>query len=231
MKSLFILLSGFLFLACNTSGQTFSEGSDNPAPVISVDATGEVTIPADIIQFNIQLTQYSESAREAFREHKKLEEFLTDLLLKEGISSDDIKTEPVSIRSRTRGEQQHGFQTNQSVTLKLQDTEQFEDMQLVLIENNFDNFSGQFSSTKIADAEDEALNKAVSEAKREAGILAKAAGVRLGGIQAIHYSGSDVPYRAAKMEMSYDGSSGSLLQFEQTIPVQKNVQVVFKLAN
>ena len=231
MKSLFILLSGFLFLACNTSGQTFSENSEKPAPVISVDATGEANAPADIIQFNIQLTRYNESAREAFREHKKLEEFLTDLLLEEGISAEDIKTEPVSIRSRTRGEQQHGFQTNQSVTLQLQDTEQFENMQLVLIENNFDNFSGQFSSSEISDAEDEALRRAVSEAKREAGILAEAADVQLGGIQAIHYGGPAVPYRAARMEMAYDASGGSLLQFEQTIPVQKNVQVVFELVN
>ncbi|MEX0647605.1 MAG: SIMPL domain-containing protein [Balneolaceae bacterium] len=227
MKKLLLLLSLFPFLACSTSGQAF-ENKANSRPTISVDAVGKVTVPADIIQFQIQLTRYNESARAAFHAHKELEEFLTELLLEEGISSENIKTEPIGIHSRSRGEQ-YGFQTSQSVILNLDNIDKFEVMQLILIENNFDTFSGQFSSSKVSGAEDEALAKAMAEAERQAKILAEAAGRSLGDIQSIYHSGSPSPFPAARMEMSYDASGGSLLQFEQSVPVQKNVQVVFEL--
>lgn len=226
MKHTAILLLGLLFTACSTSGQSFQHNTE--PSTVSVNGTGVIKVPADLIQFHIQLTKYSESAREAFREHKQLEDFLTQKLIEEGISAENIQTEPVNIRPVNRGKQ-YGFETHQSVVLKLDDIGQFEEMQLVLIENDFTSFSGNFSSTEISRAEDEALAKAVEEARREARILAEATGGRLGKIQSIQYGGPVTPFPAARMEMSYDASGGSLLQFEQTIPVQKNVQVVFEL--
>lgn len=201
---------------------------------ISVDATGEVSVPADLIHFNVQIVQFRESAREAFEAHKELESFLTNLLIEEDIDDENIRANPISINPRREApmvqgrEGRRGFETRQQVTIELDDISRFEEMQMILIENDFDNFSGSFGSSQIEEARDEALAKAVDEARRKADILAVAAGTEIGSMVSIEYgSSSNRPMPSYRMEMAYDSSGGSLLQFERTIPVQEQVHMVF----
>lgn len=232
MRALFILIIGFLMTSCATTAQNIERNSGSKS-TITIDAVGEVSVPADQIRFQINLVQFDENARTAFSRHKELEEFLTGLIKEEGIASENIRTEPVSIRPAQRGQrgEERGFETSQQVSLVLDDIDQFENMQLLLVENGFDNFSAQFGSSKMKDAEEDALANAIESARTEAGILAEAAGLTLGEIVSIQH-GSTPPqpfYRSMAMneEMAYSG--GSLLDFEQFIPVKKNVWVQFVL--
>ncbi len=199
------------------------------ANTITIQASGEVNVTADLILFNVNITEFNTDAREAFTEHKKQEAYLTSLLIEEGIEERYISANPVNISSVRRGNNVSGFETRQQVQIVLHDVTQFESMQVALIENGFVSFSGTFSSSKIDDARKEALKKAVEKARGKAELLADAAGLRITGVQNILYGSSDgysPRLRGVSMAMEMD-SSGSLLQFERTIPVRESVNIVF----
>jgi len=200
---------------------------------ITVDATGEVLVPADRIHFRVNITQFKQDAREAFQLHKEQERYLTELLLDEGIEDSNITANPISISHvrRYSNTEQSGYETQQQVMIVMDDVTQFESMQIKLIENGFTNFSGSFSADNLDDASDDALRNAVVEARRKADLLAEAAGKEITDVVTINYhSNRSYASRSSNMEMvAYDAGSGSLLQFERTIPVRENVSMQFRI--
>lgn len=218
--SLFLIITG-----CGTSQQIPNQESAN---TITVDATGEVLAPADEIIFNINITRFDEEASEAFNNHKELEQFLTELIIDQNIDEEHINANPISISSR-RHSQNPGFETRQNVAIRLQDLSQFESMQITLVENGFDNFSANFSTTSIEEAHQEALTKAVDEAKKKAESLVTSSGKELGEVYNIEYtSSSGIVYRDMAM-MSAESYGGSLIEMQRTIPVRENVRVRFRI--
>lgn len=231
MKNVTIFLSAltlFLLFSLNAFGQSEADHSQ-----ITVSATGEAYVTADLIQFRVNITQFNQDARQAFENHKEQEIFLTELLLEEGVADSNITANPISISyiNRYNNTGERGYETQQHIMIVLDDVSQFEAMQIKLIENGFTNFSGSFSAKNLKNASDEALQKAVEEARRKAELLAAAAGEEVGDVVTINYQ-TNRPYtaRSSRMEMAaFDAGSGSMLQFERTIPVQENVTVVFQI--
>lgn len=224
----FIFSISFLLIFFSSSIAQVSDDSSQ----ITVDATGEVQVRADLIQFRVNITQFNRDARQAFQIHKEQEEYLTELLLEEGIADSSITANPISIshirRYNNTGES--GYETSQQVMIVMEDVTQFESMQIKLIENGFTNFSGSFTSTQITDASNEALKHAFEQARIKAEILAEAAGKEITDVITINYaSGRIYAARSESMEMSFDATSGSLLRFERTIPVRENISVQFRI--
>lgn len=224
----FIFSISFLLIFFSSSIAQVSDDSSQ----ITVDATGEVQVRADLIQFRVNITQFNTDARQAFQIHKEQEEYLTELLLEEGIDDSSITANPISIshirRYNNTGES--GYETSQQVTIVMEDVTQFESMQIKLIENGFTNFSGSFTSTQITDASNKALKHAFEQARMKAEILAEAAGKQITDVITINYtSGRIYAARSESMEMSLDATSGSLLRFERTIPVRENISVQFRI--
>lgn len=232
MKKISIYLTLVTFLISlsylNSTAQSIPDESR-----ITVDATGEVLIAADLIHFQVNITQFKQDAREAFQLHKEQEQYLTELLLEEGVADSNITANPISISHVRRYDNtaESGYETQQQVLIVLEDVTKFESMQIKLIENGFTNFSGSFSAKNVAKASDEALQNAVEEARRKADLLAEAAGKKITDVITINYHSSR-PYasRSGNMEMaSYDAIGGSLLKFERTIPVRENVSMQFRI--
>ncbi len=223
-----LALTLFLSFSPNVAAQ--SEADDSQ---VTVSATGEAYVTADLIQFQVNITQFNQDARQAFENHKEQENFLTELLLEEGVADSNITANPISISyiNRYNNTGERGYETQQHIMIVLDDVSQFEAMQIKLIENGFTNFSGSFTAKNLADASDEALQSAVQEARRKAELLAEASGKEISDVITINYHSSR-PYaaRSSSMEMAaFDAGNGSMLQFERTIPVQENVTIVFKL--
>lgn len=232
MKKSKIYFITFLFAVSLISFEsTFAQNAVDDSR-ITIDAAGEVQVPADLLHFQVNITQFKDSAREAFELHKEQEQYLTELLLEEGIPDSSITANPVSISHirRHNNTMESGYETRQQVSIVLDDVSQFESMQIKLIENGFTNFSGSFASTQTEKASDEALKKAFAEARAKAEILAEAAGKKITDVLSINYH-SARPYaaRGESVQMAFDASSGSLLQFERTIPVSQNVSVQFRI--
>lgn len=195
---------------------------------ISVSGTGEVEAEADLLLFNVTITQFHGSPKTAFDRHKEQESFLTRLLISENIAEENIYTNPVNISPMRRQQDGSGYETRQNVTIRIDDVAQFEAMQITLIENGFVNFSGNFTSSMQKEAADEALALAVEDAKMKAEILAKASGKEIIDIITIEYgTRSEVSPRSATAMYVMEAADSSLLQFRQTITVRERVNVVF----
>lgn len=228
--TIYLTIAFTLFLSTIIDASAQSTATDSQ---ISVSATGEAHVTADLIQFRVNITQFNKDAREAFVIHKEQETFLTELLLEEGVADSNITANPISISHMRRYENtsESGYETQQEILIVLEDVTQFESMQIKLIENGFTNFSGSFSAKNLDQASDIALQNAVGEARRKAELLAEAAGKEIVDVITINYH-TNRPYaaRSSNMEMAaFDASSGSMLQFERTIPVQENVSIQFRI--
>ncbi len=222
LKFLPLLLLSFILSAVSFPVQSQDH------PTVTVNAQGEVSVTADVILFQVNINRFKDTAQEAFREHKEQERFLTSLLIENGIEERHITAQPINISPR-RHSNRTGVETRQQVLLTLEDIEQFEAMQVALIENGFDNFSSQFSANNLNDARDRALEKAVQEAHRRAELLAGASGKQLGSIKSIQYGSRTSQPVFRTMEMAMDAGSESLLQFEHSLSITERVDVVYEL--
>lgn len=226
-----ILIFLLLATACGTTAQTSSSHNPDNRGTIVIDATGHESAPADQIIFHINLSQFHENAQSAFDTHKQRERYLTDLLIEKGFDRDAINANPISISPR-RYSNERGFETNQSISVKLNDINLFENMQVELIKNGFDNFSGRFSSSEEEQARRTALGNAVDEARKNAQILARASNQRVGKVLNIEFTTSSSPiYREASAMAMSAPEDGGMLQFQTTIPIQQNVRVTFQLVD
>ncbi len=225
-----IYLGLILTIGCSTMVSA-TENISNTERSIVIDATGEYLAPADRIIFLVNLSRFHENAETAFEEHKQLEHFLTDLLLEEGFEREKITANPISISPR-RYSNERGYETRQSVTIELEDITEFEQMQVTLIRNGFDNFTGRFSTSNEKYARDQALKNAVEQARRSAEILAEASGLQVGNVHSIEYTTTRGPvYREAAAMARSEVMDGGMLQFHTTIPVQENIRVRYSLVN
>ncbi|WP_069132646.1 SIMPL domain-containing protein [Rhodohalobacter halophilus] len=212
-----LLLSG-----CNSASTLTAQD----AKTITIDASGEVLAPADEIIFNIVINRFDAEASVAFASHKEQERFLTQLIIDQQIDEEYINAYPINISPR-RHTQNPGFETRQSVTLRLQDLDQFESMQITLIENGFDNFSANFSTSSVEEYRKKALESAIEDARDKAGLLANASGAELGQVLSIDYTSSQPVARREMALMSADSYGGSLIEMQQSIPVRENVRIRF----
>ena len=210
-----------------------SFAQDNPT--LTISAEGSVELPADIIRFDINLNAEADAPQAAYNLHKEREDVLVRLLKQYDISEEDIRFEPISI-SKTNtsprySEQETRYQTRQAVSLKLMDFGIYEELQVALIEAEFDNFSGSFSSTQLEEGRDRALKNAIETAKEKASLIAKESGLSLGAVTGINYShGQDRPVYARSSDMMMlESSGGQLMEFDQVVTVRANITIEFAI--
>lgn len=218
----FIILISFICLTGTSQAQDSN--------TLNINANAEVFVPADKIAFHINLNAEAETPQEAYNLHKKREKVLVDLLKKHDINEKNIDFEPISIsrtnESRYNNSDKESIHTRQTVTVSLDDFGLYEKIQLTLIANNFDEFSGNFMSSETKKGENEALKKALQLAREKANIIAGESGLTITGIKNISYSynqGGPQPM----MEMTARKSSGSLMEFNQTLSITANISVTY----
>ncbi|WP_138430118.1 SIMPL domain-containing protein [Fodinibius saliphilus] len=197
---------------------------------ISVNASAQVLLPADIISFRINVNAEADTPQEVYKLHKERERVLVELLKKHDIKDKNINFDPISIHSQYdrsyQNRKKKRIRTQQAVILSLGSFDIYEEIQLTLIKNNFDEFSGSFSSSKKEKGEDNALKKALKLAREKADTIADETGLTISGIANINYSYNQHPPRPVKMmEQAAMPSSGSLLQFDQTVSVSARVSI------
>ncbi len=196
--------------------------------------TASELVEADLIIFNININAEGDTPRSAFNLHKERETVLADLLKKFDIEEEKISFQPIRINRRyTNNGKSQLSQTNQQVSVTFSDFAIYEDIQLTLIENNFDNFNGNFSSTKLSEGKEKALLAAIESAKDKAQLISTASGVSLGDIMNISYSDYTVaPSRNfARSEMMSMDASSSMMDFAQTVSITANISIEFAISN
>lgn len=199
---------------------------------LSIDMTKSVQLPADLIIFTINLNAEGSTPKEAFDLHKEREQLLASLLKKLNIDAKNIKFQPVQINKRYRNDDKNLYsQTSQQVSVTFSDFGIYESIQLTLIENGFDTFSGNFSSTKLEEGKNDALKLAINSAQEKAEFIAQTSGVKLGAIQKINYSEYQINtgFRAMEMKAMVSSDSSLLDDFPQTVSVTAGVHISFSI--
>jgi uncharacterized protein YggE len=197
---------------------------------ITINMSASELLPADLIVFNVNINAEAKTPQEAFELHKKRESLLAELLKEFNIQEEDIDFEPIRMNKRYRDDSQTTA-TNQSVSLFFNNFASYEEIQVTLIENGFDSFNGQFSSTEISEGKQKALISAIEAAKERAELIAQASGVSLGPVQTINYSDHQIgaPRKANMMEMDAMRSEASMMDFAQTVSVTANINISFTI--
>lgn len=199
---------------------------------ITISSSGEAMVPADFAVLSINISETHEQPQKAFELHKERESFLANLLSELDLPDDKINYQPISIRPNRQRDGNVQTSTSQSVQFELDDFEQLSEIQLELISNGFDNFSGNLASTKMEEAASIALEQAIKNARSDAEVLAREAGKILGSVQSIHHSADGVhrPAVVAEgMQVRSMDSGPSLGDFSQSITVQKRIEIRFEL--
>ena len=220
MRALTLFLALFIFTA---TGQAQNE--------ISINAAAQVLVPADKIAFQINLNAEGNTPQEAYDLHKKREKVLVRQLKKHDIKDEDLNFEPISINKRYndsyRDKEKKRIQTRQNVILTLDNFDIYEQIQITLIENNFDEFSGNFTSSETEKGKNEALKEALKVAREKAEIIASETEVSITGIKNISHSYSSRPPRPMMEMTASRAADSSLLEFDQTVSVSANVSVTY----
>ncbi len=229
MKQLFIIILFVFGMGCTTQARQLT-GQEK----ISINMNATEAVEADLIIFNININAEAKSPQAAFGVHQQREELLASLLKEFDIDDEDINFQPVRMNKRYTNDRNSQITvTNQQVSVTFNDFDIYEQIQLSLIENNFDSFSGNFSSTKIAEGKDNALVAAIQSAKEKAVLIAEASGVELGGIIAISYSDYTVSPRNSlgryDMAMSMEANAPSMMDFDQVVNVTANISIEFSI--
>lgn len=218
MKSLLMLILFFLFTSLNGFSQS----------TVTVDATGEILVPADIVSFHINIRVTGETPSEVFEKHKEQERYLATLISERGLDNENLSFQPMNIGSR-QVRNTSEYISNQNVQLRLNDFDLFEEMQVLLIENGFENFSGRFSSSKRQQGENDALDLAIENARTKAKRIALNVGKSLGEVKTIDHTAAPVTRGYDVMMMDARAESAGMMQFEQTVPVTSSIRIVYKL--
>src|SRR5699024_4558152 len=202
---------------------------------ITINAQASVEVPADRIAFNIRINAEADTPQKAFDLQKKREQVLVELLKKHQIKEKNIRFDPIAISkiNRHRKEAEEKIRTRQSVTITLTDFSKYEQIQLSLIENGFDEFNGRFKSAKTEQARNDALTKALEKARIKADIIDKQNRISLTGIQSVNYSSNAGPRTVAMNDYvaTAQESSSMIGEYDQTVSVSAAVTVQYNFKN
>jgi uncharacterized protein len=202
----------------------------NSQPTVTVDATGEILVPADRVSFQINIRVAGDTPADVFEKHKEQERYLANLIRNRGLDDENLSFQPMNIGSRqVRNSNENEYISNQNVQLRLDDFELFEEMQILLIENGFENFSGRFNSSKHQSGIEEALDLAIENARKKAERIAANVGKKLGEVKTIDHTAAPVTRGYDVMMMDARSESAGMMQFEQTVPVTSSVRIVYEL--
>src|SRR6056297_2425427 len=226
MRSLTLLFS-FLLIS-------FSINAQDPG-FLTISSEGSVELPADVIQFNVNVNAEGDTPQKAYNLHKQREEALVRLLEKYDIEEKNIRFEPVAISKTNAGrsynKEEAVYQTRQNVSLTLSDFEVYEQIQITLIDEGFDNFSGNFLSTEAEKGKDRALRRAISNAKEKASLIADESGVKMGSIVAIDYSHRQIgpAYARSNDMIAVQASENRLMKYDQVVRVMADITIKFEI--
>ncbi len=212
--------------------------------VISVKGKGKASIPPDTIEINMILTTLKPTYEEAMNAASRDLDELRLCLRSAGFDKKDIKTTNFRVDTKyenisdANGNYRRVF-VGYEVTNNLRIEFEQNAMMLTRVLNalagckSTPEFSIRYKVKDDTEVKDLLLERAVEDARSKAKVMAEAAGVRLGKVLSIDYSGSDIQlyrdiYSINKNLISTGGAPNIDLQPDD-IDVEDTVTVVWRM--
>jgi uncharacterized protein len=207
--------------------------STDPRPgTISVTGTGTVTTEPDTATTTFGVVTQGSTAREAMLQNSEEMAKVIEALKRAGIASKDLQTQYVSLDPRydNQGREVVGYSATNSVSAIVRDLAQAGAVIDTAVAAGANNVSGpSLSRDDQGKLYNDALERAVADARAKAEVLARAAGVSVGAVQSVaenpQTGGGPMPmgYAAAARGLAAPIEAG-------TTQVVANVRVVFALS-
>ena len=202
------ILLGLIVPGC-ASGPGPASAQDTPRePVRTLDVSAHATVTRtpDVAVIRLAVETHAPTARQATRGNAEAMSAVVSRLRELGIESSAIRTESISLNPRyERGQEREapviaGYQALNRVSVRIDDVSAVGRVVDGAIEAGANRVEGiQFQLSDPEAAYHEALEQAVASARREAEVLARAMGVRLGDPIRVSTGGVRVPVQQGGM--------------------------------
>lgn len=194
MKKLFTLLLALSLLL--TAASAMAETT------ISVNGTGEVRVSADTAIISLGVNSRDKDVLKAQKQVNETIASIRTALAANGVDEENIITELINIYAiydyQNGQEEVVSYNAGTNLAIKATDMESVGALIDAAFAAGANTLNGvSFSASDTTEAENEAIRKAVEDAKRKAEVMAQAAGLNISGIMSI--------------------SEGSIINFENSI--------------
>ncbi|VAX21615.1 hypothetical protein MNBD_IGNAVI01-1002 [hydrothermal vent metagenome] len=206
-------------------------GQTNEPTIFKITAQSEVSVLADVIVFQITISEENNDPEQAYRIHKEKESKLAKLIKDLGIEDTAISYSLLSISKSRMQKNKGAYKTSQKIKLELKDFSLYEKIQIELLKNGINEFKSVFSSDKAEKTREEGIRKLIEAAEKEAKTYADNLGLKVGRVISIdtktrRYRSSDAVYFTAKPDVDI-----SLLEIPQSYNVKLFANISFALVN
>ena len=230
-KSLVLLV---LFSAVVLAGCSLLPGGSTERTV-SVTGTGSVSLPPDIVVVNIGVQTQGDNVAQAVAENNRRAQQVTEAILAAGVAEEDVRTTYFSVSPQQQYDPQ-GMPTgavtywvDNTVTATLRQVDQLGGLLEAALgagANSINNV--QYGVDDTSEAELEARQQAMDDARQRAELLAAAAGATLGEPISISTSATGTDFAAASAVGGIGGGAGVPVSAGST-EVQVQVYIVYSL--
>ncbi len=202
---------------------------------ISVSGTGSVSLPPDIVVVNIGVQTQGDNVAQSVAENNRRAAQVTEAIRAAGVAEEDVRTTYFSVSPQQQYDPQ-GMPTgavtywvDNTVTATLRQVEQLGDLLEAALGAGANSINGvQFGVDDATQAETEARQLAMDDARQRAELVAAAAGATLG--EPISISTSAIgPAFGGAYEVAGIGGGGGVPISTGSTEVQVQVYIVYSL--
>ncbi len=223
-----------LVAATAALGATPVRAQSVPPPAISVTGEATVSVAPDQAQIDAGVSSDAKTAREASDANNAAMGKVLLALKGAGIDEKDYQTSRLALQpqyapNRSGPSPVVGYHASNRVTIRLCDVTRAASIIDVLVGAGANDIGGiNFMVSQASKLLDDAREKAVADARRQAEIYARAAGVTLGAPLSITEEGNQGPMPFRKMAVGMAASPTPIAQGEETLQVTVNVSWAIK---
>jgi len=214
---------------------TGEDKSDNNILVVS--GSGKVSLKPDVAHINAGVETIMKDAREAQQENSRIMNGIIASLKGMGIEDKDIQTANYSVHVEydysERERRLIGYRVSNNVRVTMRNIENVGAVLTAMAESGANNFHGiTFGAENQDAAYDEALKKAIDDAKAKASLMAEQVGVDLGKPVAVNEGSapSGIQYGQGMMDMArLESAAVQVPIMEGELEVRANVTIAFEI--
>jgi uncharacterized protein YggE len=200
---------------------------------VTASGNGKAYAAPDEATMSFGVTKRSADAKKALAEASAAAKDITDAIIKAGVAKKDIQTSNVSVYPQQTDQNGKpvitGYEASIQVTVKIREIGDLGAIITAANEAGADTISGpSFSVAEDSPYRDEAIGKAVDDARREAEAMAKAANKSVGEVLNISSTSVNVPIYSRDMAYATGAAKDVPIETGQ-LEITADVTVVFEL--
>ena len=208
-----------------------AESTDARPGTISVTGSGTVTTEPDTATTSFGVMTQGSTAREAMARNSEEMAKVIAALKRAGVAAKDLQTQYVSLDPRydNEGREVVGYGASNSVSAVVRELGEAGGVIDAAVAAGANNVSGpSLSRADRGKLYNDALERAVADARSKAEVIARAAGVSVGPVQSV---GENPDTGGGPMPLGYAAARASAVPIEAgTAQIVANVRVVFALS-